>query len=178
MPTSTSGANAHRDAEVGRAQDEERLAEARERERAARGHDDPERLAQALEQRAVESHASAFPGACSGSCTPKTTSRKQRIAGITATQKTARKSSFHASIEPHRHQRPRDGSSVSNVWRNPNAAPRMDGGVRSAMSASRGAPRMPLPMRSAKRAVKHEERSGGDGEERLGERRQSVADRR
>ena len=61
---------------------------------------------------------------------------------ITATQKTARKSFADSSI-----------SAVSSDCLRPKAAPRIEAGVMSASSASRGAPRMPLPTRSMKRAA-------------------------
>ena len=73
--------------------------------------------------------------------------------GIIATQKIARKSFAHSTIKPIASSGPMKAPTVSSDWRNPNAAPRMPGGARSATSASRGAPRMPLPMRSISRAA-------------------------
>jgi hypothetical protein len=89
----------------------------------------------------------------SGSRTPTSSSSTASAPGIAATQKTARKSLAHSSISTVASRGPTKAPTVSSDWRRPNAAPRIDGGVRSATSASRGAPRMPLPIRSTKRAA-------------------------
>ena len=88
-----------------------------------------------------------------GSRTPTTSSTTAISPGITATQNTARKSLAHSSISAVASSGPMKAPTVSSDWRKPNAAPRWFGGVRSAISASRGAPRMPLPTRSMKRAA-------------------------
>ncbi len=93
------------------------------------------------------------PERCGGSCKPKPSSATASRPGITATQKTARKSSAQSSIRPLASSGPAKAPTVSSAWRKPKAAPRWAGGVMSATSASRGAPRMPLPMRSTKRAA-------------------------
>jgi hypothetical protein len=58
---------------------------------------------------------------------------------------------------------PRMAPMVSSDWRRPKLAPRRSGGVRSAISASRGAPRMPLPTRSMKRAATSQPIEGASG---------------
>ena len=74
------------------------------------------------------------------------------MAGIAATQKTARILPANQIISPIAATGAIIAPTVSSDWRRPNARPRISGGVSSAIIASRGAPRMPLPMRSAKRA--------------------------
>jgi hypothetical protein len=49
---------------------------------------------------------------------------------------------------------PRKAPAVSKAWRRPKAAPWTQGGVMSAIIASRDAPRMPLPMRSMNLAAR------------------------
>ncbi len=78
--------------------------------------------------------------------------RNDSIAGITAIQNTMRIFPASAIISPTATSGARNAPTVSSDWRRPNAAPRISGGVSSAIIASRGAPRMPLPIRSTNRA--------------------------
>jgi len=93
----------------------------------------------------------AFVGA--GSFTANTISANATKAGTTAIQNTRVKLFSVSAISPIAASGPMKAPAVSSDCRRPNAAPRTAGGVRSAISASRGAPRMPLPMRSTKRAA-------------------------
>ena len=58
------------------------------------------------------------------SLTPNSSSTTAATPGITATQKTARKSFDHASINPTASSGPRNAPTVSSDCRSPNAAPR------------------------------------------------------
>ena len=94
----------------------------------------------------------AVPGR-SGSRTANTMTANDRKAGITAIQNTAVKLFASSSMNAIAASGPSTAPTVSSDWRRPKLAPRRSGGVRSAISASRGAPRMPLPTRSMKRAA-------------------------
>ena len=89
----------------------------------------------------------------SGSRTPKTMTATEMKAGITAIQNTWRKLSASSAMNTMAASGPTTAPMVSSDCRRPKALPRAPGGVRSAISASRGAPRMPLPTRSTKRAA-------------------------
>ena len=86
---------------------------------------------------------------------------------MTATQNTVVKEFTVHHISSRAIMGPRNAPTVSSDWRSPKLAPRISGGLMSAMSASRGAPRMPLPTRSMNRAATSQATSGASGKSGL-----------
>ena len=103
---------------------------------------------------------SSRPAAAAGaSSTPNRTQTTASTAWITAIQNTIRISVAKIAIRLIASNGPAKAPRVLSDPRNPNARPRIPGGVMSATSASRGAPRNPLPIRSANRAPNQRRRS-------------------
>jgi hypothetical protein len=86
---------------------------------------DPERLARGRGSGTDKAGASRRSPGAGARFTANAISRKDSIAGITATQNTARKSSFHASMSAIATSGPAKAPTVSSDWRRPKAAPRI-----------------------------------------------------
>ena len=164
--------------DVGDLQDQERFAEAREREQARRRARATRSARRARRRSARELGPRRAARASSRAPARARTARarrRTRRAGTTASQNTVRNASSVAAISAIASSGPAKAPTVSSVCRKPNAAPRTRRGVSSAISASRGAPRMPLPTRSMPRAANTQPAVGASANSGFVTRREPVA---
>ena len=171
-----------RQPDVLRAQHEERLREAREREHRGDADDDRvaarrRRRASAMRQRAARCRVAACAAAARRLLDAEDDQQQHARAtpGTTATQNAAWKSPAKYAIAPIASSGPPTPPTVSSAWRSPKLRAAQLGRRESAISASRGAPRMPLPTRSTKRAATIQPSVGASGNTSLVQRREAVA---
>ena len=168
---------AHAQADVGDLQDQERFAEAGEREQRGDEHEPPEARRRACRAmpRASGRGAPRCVFARGGSRTNSTSTTTEASAGTTASQNTVRNASAVAAISAIASSGPANAPTVSSVCRKPNAAPRIGG--RRQLGDQRVARRAANAFADAVEAARREHPAGGrrEREQRLRERREPVA---
>ncbi len=177
MTTSTAGTYADAQADVGDLQDQERLAETREREQRGHEHEPPKARAERAEQgaRSGGGHASRRASSRGGSRTNSTSTVTDASAGIAASQNTVRNESAVAAISAIASSGPANAPTVSSVCRRPNAAPRTSAGVE--LGDQRVARRAANALADAIDAARREHPAGRrrQREQRLRDRGEPVA---